>query len=171
MKSVSSLTDFVREQMLERTDVKEQVSALLKRFDDLNKAHTAVVNSREQFHILKPLTESSVEYGKTSKEIKNIEAMLEVIPAWFALQKQQLLTKAIEEKNEALTKKKDYDDYERLARQCGLETVTSEPEFHNNINKAKTISSCLSSTSLMIHASTDVRFFLLSLYCLSALFQ
>lgn len=31
MKSVSSLTDFVKEQMLERTDVKEQIAALLKR--------------------------------------------------------------------------------------------------------------------------------------------
>ena len=47
MKSVSSLTDFVREQMLEKTDVKEQIIALLKRFDDLNKAHAAVVHTRE----------------------------------------------------------------------------------------------------------------------------
>ncbi len=95
MKSVSSLTDFVREQMLERTDVREQISALLKRFDDLNKAHAAVVNAREQFLILKPLTEASVEYGTTGREIENTEAMLGVIPAWFALQKRQLLQQAI----------------------------------------------------------------------------
>jgi uncharacterized protein YPO0396 len=188
MKSVSSLTDFVREQMLERTDVKEQIASLLKRFDDLNKAHAAVVNSREQFQILKPLTESSIEYGTVNKEIENIEGMMEVIPAWFALQKQRLLNQAIEEKgnelNEATlnqkalalekeelenrklgilqdidnnggkrleqiaaeikqqerekeTKKNDYDDYEKLARQCGLDTVLNDGDFQNNINKAK----------------------------------
>ncbi|MEX2233514.1 MAG: ATP-binding protein [Cyclobacteriaceae bacterium] len=96
MKSVSSLTDFVREQMLERTDVKEQTTALLKRFDDLNKSHSAVVHAREQHQILKPLIEDSITYGTVSREIDNIEAMLEVIPAWFSIQKKQLLLHAIE---------------------------------------------------------------------------
>jgi len=95
MKSVSSLTNFVREQMLERTDVKEQIATLLRRFDDLNKSHSAVVNAREQFNILKPLTEAAVEYGDTGREIETVEAMLNVVPAWFALQKQQLLGTAI----------------------------------------------------------------------------
>ena len=187
MKSVSSLTDFVREQMLERTDVKEQISALLKRFDDLNKAHAAVVNSREQFLILKPLTEASIEYGTTGWEIENTEAMLGVIPAWFALQKQQLLRQAITATQERLdlasqiqkrlaaekelledkklgilqdidnnggkrlqqidaeiqqqgkekeVRKKDYEDYERLAKQCALDNVSNERDFRLNIDKA-----------------------------------
>jgi len=190
MKSVSSLTDFVREQMLERTDVREQISALLKRFDDLNKAHAAVVDAREQHLILKPLTEASIEYGKTGREIDNTEAMLGVIPAWFALQKQQLLWQAktttleeleiasqvqkrlASEKGELENKKlgilqdidnnggkrleqidaeikqqdkekevrkKDYEDYERLAKKCGLESVSNENDFRANIDKSKTI--------------------------------
>ena len=102
MKSVSSLTDFVREQMLERTDVKEQIAALLKRFDDLNKAHAAVAHAREQFQLLKPLTESSIEYGTVNKDIEEIEAMLVAVPAWFASQKQGLLGEAIEEKETEL---------------------------------------------------------------------
>lgn len=97
MKSVSSLTDFVREQMLERTDVKEQVAALLKRFEDLKKAHEAVVHSREQYQILKPLTEACIEYGNVTREIETIENMLEIVPAWFAEQKWTLLHKAIEQ--------------------------------------------------------------------------
>jgi uncharacterized protein YPO0396 len=81
--------------MLERTDVKDQISILLKRFDDLNKSHAAVVNAREQFQILQPLTTSSLEYGTVSRDIDDIEVMLEVIPGWFAVQKQQLLNDAI----------------------------------------------------------------------------
>jgi uncharacterized protein YPO0396 len=187
MKAVSSLTDFVREQMLERTDVKEQITSLLKRFDDLTKAHSAVVNAREQFQLLKPLTEFSVEYGTTGREIENIEMMLGVIPAWFAEQKQQLLRDVIistceeldvaskiqkrlaEQKDELENqklgilqdignnggkrleqidleirqhdrdkevKKKDFEDYEKLALQCGLQIVSNETDFKANIHKA-----------------------------------
>ncbi len=206
MKSVSSLTDFVREQMLERTDVKEQIAALLKRFDDLNKAHAAVVNSREQYHILKPLYESSIEYGSVSREIENIEAMLEAVPVWFALQKQRLLTQAVQETLEDLgkavqiqqrlageksaleerklgilqdidnnggkrleqitaevknhekqkdLKKKDWDDYELLRKQCGLESVKDENGFHNNIHACRQLNEQCSLKEIELRAERD----------------
>lgn len=113
MKSVSSLTDFVREQMLERTDVKEQITALLKRFDDLNKSHTAVVHAREQYGILKLLTESCADYNQVSREIEELEAMLEVVPVWFAEKKVALLKKAIEEAQAELHR--ETGEQERLA--------------------------------------------------------
>ncbi|MEO6933410.1 MAG: ATP-binding protein, partial [Chitinophagaceae bacterium] len=187
MKSVGSLTEFVREQMLERTDVKEQTASLLKRFDDLNKAHAAVVHSREQYQILKPLTESCIDFEKVSREIEDIEAMLEILPAWFAENKLKLLHNAIahalqdlekeaqhqqalareldeqENKKQAIlqdiannggnrieqiageikrheqdkeTKRKEFDQYERLANQCGLKSVDSEKDFDANVEKA-----------------------------------
>lgn len=97
MKSVSSLTDFVREQMLEKTDVKEQIAVLLKRFDELNKAHAAVVHAREQYNHLKPLVEFAVQYGEVNAEIEKIEEMLTVIPVWFAEKKLNLIENAITE--------------------------------------------------------------------------
>ena len=97
MKSVSSLTDFVREQMLEKTDVKEQIAILLKRFDELNKAHAAVVHAREQYNHLKPLVEFAVQYGELSAEIEKIEEMLTAVPAWFAEKKISLIENAIAE--------------------------------------------------------------------------
>jgi uncharacterized protein YPO0396 len=97
MKSVSSLTDFVREQMLEKTDVKEQIGILLKRFDELNKAHAAVVHKREQYNHLKPLVEFAIEHGKLNAEIEKIEEMLAVVPAWFAEKKIHLIENAITE--------------------------------------------------------------------------
>ncbi|MEO6231657.1 MAG: CHC2 zinc finger domain-containing protein [Ferruginibacter sp.] len=189
MKSVSSLTDFVKEQMLERTDVKEQIAALLKRFDDLKKSHDAVVNAREQHQILKPLTENSVEYGIVSREIEKIDIMLEVVPSWFATQKKELLSKAVETTTDDLDlaeqvltrlmndkkeldnkhlgilqdinnggkrleqidneirqhekdkgkKQDEFNDYEKLVKQCKLETVSNENDFFNNIKKAKEI--------------------------------
>jgi uncharacterized protein YPO0396 len=97
MKSVSSLTDFVREQMLEKTDVKEQIAVLLKRFDELNKAHAAVVHAREQYEHLKPLVEFAVQYGILHAEIEKIEEMLTVVPVWFAEKKISLIENAVTE--------------------------------------------------------------------------
>ncbi len=188
MKAVSSLTNFVREQMLERTDVKEQISFLLKRFDDLNKAHDAVKHSREQYDILKPLTEAVSQYESISQNIDDSEAMMEAVPVWFADNKKQLLEAAITETNQDLHeneqvqdlltkekqeldqkklgilqdidnnggkrleqitaeikqheenkrgKKKHWEDYEKLALKCNLESVSSQEIFKRNIEKAK----------------------------------
>lgn len=188
MKAVSSLTDFVREQMLERTDVKEQVASLLKRFDDLNKAHAAVAHAREQHQILKPLIEATTKYDTVSRDIENTEAMMELMPSWFANRKKLLLEEAIVETEQDLksneqiqrtllnekdeldqkklgilqdidnnggkrleqiaseikqneeqkqAKKKDYDDYDKLAVKCKLESVISEEVFKRNTQKAK----------------------------------
>lgn len=187
MKSVSSLTNFVREQMLERTDVKEQIAALLKRFEDLKKAHEAVVHAREQYQILKPLVAACIEYDKVSSEIDDIEVMLDVAPGWFAEKKSDLLHEAITRSEDELTrleqlqhsignelddleqriqsiiidiannggrrieqideeiarhekdkvlKRKEFDDYERLAAQSGLKGVQNERDFNDNIRKA-----------------------------------
>lgn len=116
MKSVSSLTDFVREQMLEKTDVKEQIAVLLKRFDELNKAHAAVVHAREQYEHLRPLVEFAVQYGELNTEIEKIEEMLSVVPVWFAEKKITLIENAISETSGDLdlahiTLKSIQDDY------------------------------------------------------------
>lgn len=95
MKAVSSLTAFVREQMLEKTDIQEQIKALLKRFEDLKRAHEAVVNAREQYGHLKPLVEAAVKYGEVTEEIERIEYLLDIAPLWFAEKKLGLLALAM----------------------------------------------------------------------------
>ncbi|MCA0428088.1 MAG: AAA family ATPase [Bacteroidetes bacterium] len=188
MKAVSSLTTFVREQMLERTDVKEQIGALLKRFDDLNKSHAAVVNAREQYEILKPLAEGVAEYESITRSIADAEAMVDIMPAWFAAKKKKLLEEEIfktkqqlseaEQQQEILNKekdaleskklgilqdidnnggkrleqiageikqqeeqkhikKKDYDDYDKLAKTCNLESALTIEAFKRNTEKAR----------------------------------
>lgn len=190
MKSVSSLTDFVREQMLEKTDVKEQIGVLLKRFDDLNKAHAAVVHAREQYNHLKPLVEYAVQYGEVNAEIEKIEEMLTVIPAWFAEKKlhlienairdaegdleiANLILKAIQEESEQLdnkrfglkqdidnnggkrleqiadeirkrsiekeSKKREWDNYDLLAKRSGLPGAENEIAFNKNLQQGQLV--------------------------------
>lgn len=96
MKSVSSLTNFVREQMLERTNIQEQIEELKKRFDNLHQAHAAVMEARKQRDILSPLTTLDQEYSETRQQLQEIEFLLsDAIPTYFADKKLHLLQKEI----------------------------------------------------------------------------
>lgn len=96
MKSVSSLTGFVREQMLERTNIQEQIEELKKRFDNLHQAHAAVMEARHQRDILTPLTHLDRDYSEAEQLLHDIEFLLsDVIPCYFAEKRLQLLHQEI----------------------------------------------------------------------------
>jgi uncharacterized protein YPO0396 len=57
MKSVGNLTDFVREHMLEAFDTEARIAALIGHFEDLNRAHEAVLKARDQVERLIPLVQ------------------------------------------------------------------------------------------------------------------
>jgi uncharacterized protein YPO0396 len=95
MKSVSSLTSFVREQMLERTEIKSQIEDLKKRFDDLDKAHAAVREARKQRDILLPLEQLSESFRNFQETIAAIDNLVQAAPGFFAFKKQAILEKEI----------------------------------------------------------------------------
>ncbi|MGB5760122.1 MAG: ATP-binding protein, partial [Acidimicrobiales bacterium] len=55
MKSVGNLTDFVRSHMLQPFDVAARVDALIEHFDDLSRAHEAVLKAKRQVGLLEPI--------------------------------------------------------------------------------------------------------------------
>jgi uncharacterized protein YPO0396 len=97
MKSVSSLTLFVREQMLERTEIKNQIEDLKKRFDDLNKAFAAVQEARKQRDTLAPLVEFCENFRKLEERITDIDSIVSAVPSYFASKKITLLQTEISE--------------------------------------------------------------------------
>jgi uncharacterized protein YPO0396 len=96
MKEVKNLTSFVREQMLEQTDVKAQIEELKKRFEDLNRAYNAVLEARKQRDALLPLVKLEADYAKYKNDIEEIDNILSAIPSYFAEKKIVLLNKEIE---------------------------------------------------------------------------
>lgn len=102
MKSVSSLTFFVREQMLERTDIKSQIEDLKKRFDDLNKAYAAVQEARKQRDTLLPLVEFCETFRKLEERITEIDHITSAVPSYFASKKIALLEIEIAESERKL---------------------------------------------------------------------
>jgi uncharacterized protein YPO0396 len=91
MKSVNSLTSFVREQMLEQTYVKNEIEELKKRFNDLSKAYDAVKEVRKQRDMLFPLVDLNKNYNTCEQQIEEIDNIFSAIPGYFAGKKITLL--------------------------------------------------------------------------------
>ena len=95
MKSVGNLTDFVRAHMLEPFDVEPRIAALIAHFDDLNRAHEAVLKAKRQIELLSPLVSDFERHASLSSEIDELRALREAIRPYFASLKLNLLDKRI----------------------------------------------------------------------------
>jgi len=95
MKSVGNLTDFVRSHMLEPFDVAPRIEALLSHFDDLDRAHEAVLKAKRQEAMLAPLVEDCERHAALSAESDNLRACREALRPYFATLKLGLLDRRI----------------------------------------------------------------------------
>lgn len=95
MKSVGNLTDFVRTHMLEPFDVESRIQALIDHFDDLNRAHEAVLKAKAQVERLTPLVADCSSHGVLIAEIENLRACREALRPYFTGLKAGLLRERI----------------------------------------------------------------------------
>jgi uncharacterized protein YPO0396 len=95
MKSVGNLTDFVRSHMLEAFPVDARIQALIQHFDDLDRAHQAVVTAREQVEALTPLVRDADAHADLSARLDELRACRDALRAWFAAQEVTLLDERI----------------------------------------------------------------------------
>jgi uncharacterized protein YPO0396 len=104
LKSVGNLTDFVRSHMLEPFDVAPRIAALLHHFDDLNRAHEAVLKAKRQLELLQPLVDDCDRHGELVKATEELRACREALRPWFAGLKQELLEKRLAALGEELAR-------------------------------------------------------------------
>ena len=95
MKSVGNLTDFVRSHMLEPFDVVPRITALIGHFDDLSRAHGAVLRAKRQVELLLPLVADSSRHGELTRQIDSLRQCREWLRPYFASLKRQLLDKRL----------------------------------------------------------------------------
>jgi len=96
MKSVGNLTDFVRSHMLEPFDVAPRIEALIRHFDDLHRAHEAVLKARRQAELLTPLVADCNHHGELMAEVDFLRRCRESLRAHFASLKRGLLDRRLE---------------------------------------------------------------------------
>jgi uncharacterized protein YPO0396 len=96
MKSVGNLTDFVREHMLEAGDVEPRIEALIAHFDDLNRAHEAVLKAKRQIERLTPIAEDCARHRDISRESARLRSCRDGLRTYFAGLKENLLNERLE---------------------------------------------------------------------------
>jgi uncharacterized protein YPO0396 len=96
MKSVGNLTDFVRSHMLEPFDVAPRIVALIGHFDDLNRAHEAVLKAKKQMERLTPLVEDCERHSLLLSQVEDLRACREALRSYAADLKLGMLDKRIE---------------------------------------------------------------------------
>lgn len=95
MKSVGNLTEFVREHMLEPFPVQPRIDALITHFDNLNRAHEAVLKARAQIERLQPLTADCNRHAALVQQVDALRGCRDALRPWFAHLKGELLDKRI----------------------------------------------------------------------------
>jgi uncharacterized protein YPO0396 len=111
MKSVGDLNDFVRTHMLEPFDAATWIDKLVGHFDDLTRAHDAVVRAKAQLAELEPLLGDCEAYDELTEEIAALTAERTALPFFCADRKAELLdgqrvrlAAAIEQREEELSR-------------------------------------------------------------------
>jgi uncharacterized protein YPO0396 len=96
MKSVGNLTDFVRSHMLEPFDVAGRIEALIHHFDDLDRAHQAVLRAKRQVALLTPLVEDGRRHAALGTEIQGLRDGRDALRSYFSGLKVELLDRRLE---------------------------------------------------------------------------
>ena len=84
MKAVDDLTEFVRSHMLEPFDTKAHIETLVEHFENLTRAHEAVVRARLQLQMLDPLVADLDAYDGATAAIGRLATQQAALPIFFA---------------------------------------------------------------------------------------
>ena len=103
IKEIGGLNDFVRNHMLEKTDVQTKIRELQESYENLTVSHTAIQKARKQLDALQPITDEAEKYTKLKNEVANLQKLLSVAPAFFAAKKFNLLTQELQAIAQKLT--------------------------------------------------------------------
>jgi uncharacterized protein YPO0396 len=121
MKSVGNLTDFVRGHMLEAFDVDSRIRALIAHFDDLDRAHQAVLKAKAQVAALEPLVADADRHAALAEELGDLRNCRDALRPWFAELKSVLLTERITRLDDDI--KRSASRIGRLSEECRASTV------------------------------------------------
>lgn len=84
LKSVDNLTQFVRQHMLDPGDSQQRVATLCQSFEDLDRAHAAVVRAKKQIDALLPMTNDGDKLQQLEQELDSLRQCRELLETWRA---------------------------------------------------------------------------------------
>jgi uncharacterized protein YPO0396 len=120
MKTVGNLTDFVRQHMLEAFPVDDRIRALVDHFDDLVRAHDAVLRAKAQIERLQPLVIDCDRCDALREEIQFLTRCREALHGFVSRARLSLLAQRADRLEEELGRL-DARLAELAERKLGLE--------------------------------------------------
>ena len=92
MKAVGNLTDFVRAHMLDTRPVKDRLDHLITHFDDLTRAHAAVIRAKRQVELLRPIAEEGERHRHEEQQRGLLDRCRQQLRPHVGRRKIELLT-------------------------------------------------------------------------------
>lgn len=129
MKSVGNLTDFVSAHMLDPPQAEERIRALVGHFDDLDRAHEAVLKAKKQLGELQPIVAECERHAELLADSERLKKCRDALKPWYAEQKLALLQARIVERSmqsSAQTQKRDAIEDKRKAAQKDVERLRQD---------------------------------------------
>ncbi|MCY7334280.1 MAG: hypothetical protein LH649_16850 [Pseudanabaena sp. CAN_BIN31] len=96
IKEIGGLNDFVRNHMLEKTDVQTKIKELQESYENLTVSHAAIQKAQKQLEALQPITDEAEKYTKSQKEVATLQNAQSTATAFFATKKLHLLTQELQ---------------------------------------------------------------------------
>ncbi len=105
MKSVGNLTDFVRSHMLQPFDVEARITSLIDHFEDLDRAHDAVLTAKRQIELLTPILADVDRYQTQGQQADDLRADRDALESYMQAERVRLLGTRLASLTADLTKK------------------------------------------------------------------
>lgn len=103
IKQIGNLNEFVRQNMLEESDIESIRDEFFHTFEDLTLAHQAIINARLQIENLDGIDKDARKLSDTTQAFDRTVRMQTYLPRYFAQKQHEQLTKQHNELKEALT--------------------------------------------------------------------
>jgi uncharacterized protein YPO0396 len=106
MKDIGSLNHFIREKMLEKLDLEQELEEVFAHFENLTLAHDALQLAEKQYALLEPLIADADAYEELQVQFNETQQCANLVPLYIAVQKRALLEIALGEVQQSLAQKR-----------------------------------------------------------------
>lgn len=102
IKQIGNLNEFVRENMLEESDMEMILTEFFRTFEDLTLSHQAIINARLQIDSLEGIDKEARKLSETTSSLERTTQLQTYLPRFFAAVQHEILTARQHEFTEAL---------------------------------------------------------------------